>query len=243
MSYPERADTYNPLVYSTLNFPMPPAERSSRSTSTSLFRSAVVSACTLGSAACMSVAGDPLSFLHISFGARVFWRSNIRETMLKIMIYPDHRRSKNVRHDTFNDDEDEKLDDCEQTHDWESTRGDSHHPMGPSSCIFWCSIALGALARARPVALVSCRALIARTCACSPPSFAVLLRKLRYSLCHPFECEGVRIRVTQTLSTCSLRRSCRWMATPAGRRTRWPRAQRPPLRRWQGVSDILRHAA
>lgn len=111
----------------------------------------------------MNVVGARLSFCRVCLRAHIFWRSDIRETMLKIMIEPDRGRSQNVRYNTFHDDEEAMLDEYERTHDWESACGDSRRPRDPSSCILWCSIALGALVRGRPIELVSCSALIART--------------------------------------------------------------------------------
>lgn len=80
----------------------------------------------------------------------LFFSSGIRESMVKIMLAPDPRQQS-----PFGEDHGD---------DWQldgiAGRG---APMGPSTCIFWGAVALGALVRGSPLQSVSRMFLNVRT--------------------------------------------------------------------------------
>lgn len=55
----------------------------------------------------------------------------------------------------YDGDRAEKLDMMVTTGGTRNLRDDDRFPMEPSTCIFWCAVAIGALAQGRPVASVS----------------------------------------------------------------------------------------
>lgn len=178
----------------------------------------------------MFVAGDPLTVPHVPL-CPCSWCSNIRETMVRIMTGAHRIQPESLRYDSYNVDEGENLDVCEPTNEWQSVCEDSRSSVDPSSCVFWCSVALGALAQGRPLESVSCP-VFGRATRTSTRHVHRLSRQMRLF----FE------RYKYRHERCSPH-SRRWIATSTGRITRSPPVRRPQLPSWPGASSIPHHRA
>ncbi|CAM9574729.1 unnamed protein product [Ectocarpus fasciculatus] len=79
-------------------------------------------------------------------------KSHIRETMVKIMTSYADLQQPTVRTDC---DDEGPFDAIARGADWSKASECNQLPMDPSTCTFWCAIALGALAKGSPVESVS----------------------------------------------------------------------------------------
>ena len=102
---------------------------------------------------CSLTHGSPTTEIVISWPHICFlFTSSIRESMVKIMLTSDPRQV--LR---FGDDRDEisQLDAVPVGVDVLSALNGKSLPMDPSTCVFWCAVALGALVRGSPFKTVS----------------------------------------------------------------------------------------
>ncbi|CAM9696229.1 unnamed protein product [Ectocarpus fasciculatus] len=92
------------------------------------------------------------AFLSDFFGCVGFLplttKSDIRETMIKIMTSPSSLQQSAVGGD-YGDER--SLDEIAPGVDWSKASERVQLPMDPSSCTFWCALALGALAKGSPI--------------------------------------------------------------------------------------------
>lgn len=81
--------------------------------------------------------------------------SHIRETLVKIMASPATRQSSGSM---YHMDERYQVDTIAAKDGLRNASGGKILPMDPSTCIFWCAVAVGALVKGSPVELVrTCR--------------------------------------------------------------------------------------
>eukprot|EP00752_Nemacystus_decipiens_P005052 g4587.t1 len=96
------------------------------------------------------------SFLSDFFGCMGFLplttRSNIRETMVNIMLHPAPREQPAIGEGSG---EVGRFDGCATIGGFGNTVGGEGLLIGPSICIFWCAVALGALVKGSPIESVA----------------------------------------------------------------------------------------
>ncbi|CAM9752876.1 unnamed protein product [Ectocarpus fasciculatus] len=96
------------------------------------------------------------AFLSDFFGCVGFLplttKSHIREMMVKIMTAPSSLQQSAVGADC---DDESSFDAIARGADWSQASERNQLPMDPSTCTFWCAIALGALAKGSPIESVS----------------------------------------------------------------------------------------
>ena len=83
---------------------------------------------------------------------RFHCRSHIRETMVKIMLHPVFRERPALG---AVGGEAGQCDDCGTGGGFGDAFGREELPVGPSTCIFWCAVALGGLVKGSPIESVS----------------------------------------------------------------------------------------
>lgn len=99
---------------------------------------------------------DPLAtehmLRHTLLHALLRVASHIRESMVRIMVIPDPRHQSPFGN---NRGEDWQLDGIAGRVECGKAMGGTDLPMDPSTCVFWCAVALGALVRGSPLESVS----------------------------------------------------------------------------------------